>query len=459
MTADDGGGRAGGAPRAGGTKHEAREHLDARIEAPPAVAWIVRTLEDRGFETWTVGGAVRDALLGHPSGDWDLATRARPGDIRRAFERTVPVGVEHGTVGVIAPDRVMYEVTTFRRDVETDGRHAVVSFADRIEDDLARRDFTINAIAWHPITGRILDPFHGRGDLEAKTLRTAGAPSERFEEDYLRVLRAFRFAGRFGFDIDADTWRAARAVVDRLPGLSAERIRDELIKVLENAMPSRALELYAASGALGVLYPELEARRASAACEREGTGSSPSEWELHVTAANRLPPENPHLRLAALLRGLPHVTVAAVLLRLRLSNVQVDRALRLAIAPDLPALEGEDAAFRRWLSRTGPDIWPAAATLQHAFATARTDLGCGDDGEAARLEASWLRARAVSDAKPPLAIGDLELDGRDLIRLGLKPGPRFGTILEALLEWVLDDPERNRHELLAERVREELADE
>jgi tRNA nucleotidyltransferase (CCA-adding enzyme) len=423
------------------------------------VTWIVRTLEDRGFETWTVGGAVRDALLGHPSGDWDLATRARPQEIRRVFERTVPVGVEHGTVGVIAPDRVMYEVTTFRRDVETDGRHAVVSFADRIEDDLARRDFTINAIAWHPLTGRILDPFHGIGDLEAKTLRTAGPPAERFEEDYLRVLRAFRFAGRFDLDIEDGTWRAACAVVDRLSGLSAERIRDELIKVLETTKPSRALELYAASGALRILYPELEARRVTAACRADEAGSSPSEWDLHVTTADRLPPENPHLRLAALLRGLPHSVAAAVLLRLRLSNVQIDRALRLATAADLPAPEGGDAEFRRWLSRTGPDAWPAAATLQHALATARAALACGNAGEAARLEASWLRARAVSDAKPPLAVGDLEFDGRDLIRLGLKPGPRFGTILEGLLEWVLEDPERNRHEVLAERVRGELPDE
>lgn len=429
------------------------------IEAPPAVIWIVRTLEERGFETWAVGGAVRDALLGHPSGDWDLATRAHPKDVRRVFERTIPVGIEHGTVGVLARDGVMYEVTTFRRDVETDGRHAVVSFAHHIEDDLARRDFTINAIAWHPLTRRILDPFRGRDDLEARLLRTVGVAAERFREDYLRVLRAFRFAGRFDLRVEAETWTAALAVVDRLPGLSAERIRDELVKVLEAVTPSRALELYADSGALAVLYPELEARRADLLARDPAASVSVSEWDLCTASVDRLPPENPLLRLAALLRGLAHSDAAAVLMRLRLSNAQVDRTLRQATAADLPAPDADDSEFRRWLSRTGPDVWPVAAALQLAVAHTRVELGCGAEGEPAGLEASWIRARAVSDAKPPLSVGDLELDGRDLIRLGLKPGPRFGAILESLLESVLDDPEMNRHEILSAKVRQELVDE
>src|SRR5690606_14370270 len=151
---------------------------------PQAVREITRRLEEAGYQTWAVGGAVRDAVLGLPAGDWDLATRARPHEVRRLFRRTVPIGIEHGTVGVLGRDGVLYEVTTFRRDVETFGRHAVVEFADTVEEDLARRDFTLNALAWHPLTAELKDPFGGLRDLEERRLRTVGRPEERFAEDY-----------------------------------------------------------------------------------------------------------------------------------------------------------------------------------------------------------------------------------------------------------------------------------
>jgi tRNA nucleotidyltransferase (CCA-adding enzyme) len=199
--------------------------LKGRVDAPAAVGWIARTLENAGFETWAVGGAVRDVLLGKDSDDWDLATRARPGDVRKLFRRTVPIGIEHGTVGVLAKDEVLYEVTTFRRDVITTGRHAVVEFSDRIEEDLARRDFTINAIAWHPLRDELLDPFDGAGDLHAHRLRTVGDPADRFSEDYLRVLRALRFAGRFQLEIDEATWTALTVATAQLDILSRERAR------------------------------------------------------------------------------------------------------------------------------------------------------------------------------------------------------------------------------------------
>src|SRR5690554_2631650 len=154
------------------------------LSPPRGVVRITRRLEGAGFPTWAVGGAVRDRVAGRPAGDWDLATRARPDQVRSLFRRTVPIGIEHGTVGVLDGGH-MYEVTTFRRDVETFGRHAVVEFADDVEEDLARRDFTINALAWHPLTGELLDPFHGRRDLHERRLRTVGAPGDRFAEDYL----------------------------------------------------------------------------------------------------------------------------------------------------------------------------------------------------------------------------------------------------------------------------------
>src|SRR5438105_2864670 len=157
-----------------------------RLSPPNTVRAIAKRLEDAGFETWCVGGAVRDALLGHPHQDWDLATAARPEVIRKTFRRTVPIGIEHGTVGVIDSAGVMHEVTTFRKDVQTDGRHAVVEFGVSLDEDLARRDFTINAIAYSPKTGALHDPFGGRADLERGIVRAVGTPGDRMREDRLR---------------------------------------------------------------------------------------------------------------------------------------------------------------------------------------------------------------------------------------------------------------------------------
>ncbi len=420
-----------------------------RPSAPPAVRDIARRLEEAGYETWAVGGAVRDVLMGRPAGDWDLATRARPKELRKLFRRTVPLGIEHGTVGVLAGDGTMYEVTTFRRDVETDGRHAVVAFADTIEEDLSRRDFTVNAIAWHPLREELLDPFGGAADMEARVLRTVGKPAERFREDYLRILRALRFAGLFDLEIDAATWRSLQELVGHTRALSAERIRDELLKVLDvDPAPARALSLYAEAGVLPVLYPELETLRSAP--------GNPSPWALAVGAAAELPRGRPMLRLAALVRGLEPGDVASMLVRLRFSNAQVDETARRAGARPLPGAAEHDRVFRRWLSATGPERLSAVARLDLARACSELRLGLAD--RRTDVVASWNRARGVRAASPPLDVGSLALDGRGLIQLGLKPGPRFGPILDALLEWVLDDPSRNRRELHAERALE-LAEE
>ncbi len=421
--------------------------IQDRPSAPPAVRWVARTLERSGFETWAVGGAVRDVLLGHPSSDWDLATRARPHDIRRLFRRTVPLGVEHGTVGVLTDDGIMFEVTTFRRDVETDGRHAVVAFADRIEEDLARRDFTVNAIAWHPLREELLDPFGGVRDLEAGLLRAVGDPGRRFAEDYLRVLRALRFAGRFELEIEAGTWAALCEATRHLPVLSAERIREELVKVLEaDPRPSIALRLYRSSGVVAVLFPELG---------RLGD-TEPDRWDATLRTVDALPVGRPLMRLAALLRTVDVRSAAQVLLRLRLSNAQVDETARRAGAPPLPAAETGEGEVRRWLARVGPERLAAVARLELAAARAGAE-----DAPMSRtpgeVVAAWRRARAILRDAPPLSVADLQLDGRDLIRLGLRPGPAFGRILDRLLDWVLEDPARNRKELLRERALEEAA--
>ena len=411
----------------------------SRPIAPDAVRWIARTLEDAGYETWAVGGAVRDALLGRPSVDWDLATQATPQQVRRIFRRTIPVGIEHGTVGVLARDGIMYELTTFRRDVLTDGRHAVVKFAERIEDDLSRRDFTINAVAWHPLRDEFYDPFGGEADLKAGKLRTVGDAGDRFREDYLRILRALRFAGRFGLEIEEATWEALSKLADRLQTLSPERVRDELVKVLSiDRSPRRALSLYRDAGAIEVLYPELAAL-------------PKGSWDDALSVMNALPVGCAMLRLAALLRPVAESDAARLLVRLRLSRADTDAVAKVASAPDLPPAESDSKNLRHWLSRHGKEVMRALSRIE--IAAARS--GRGSKNPSMVVDA-WRNLRTELRAAPPLSLDELAINGGDLKRLGLKPGPVFGEILSELLDQVLDEPDRNQKGSLVQEVEEIL---
>jgi len=411
------------------------------IRSPDAVRWIVRRLEDAGFETWAVGGAVRDALADHPTEDWDFATAARPADVRRLFRRTVPVGIEHGTVGVLAADGHMYEVTTFRRDVATDGRHARVAFADTVEEDLARRDFTINALAWHPFRDEVLDPHHGQDDLRAGRLRTVGDPATRFAEDYLRVLRAVRFAGRFELRIEEDTWRALCAATPHLGRLSAERIREELLKTLGSCVrPSGALALLHGSGAVETLIPEL-------------AQADPGALELALPATDLVPAARPLVRLAVWMSAMDGadgageaggaVAVAgaagAILERLRFSRAEIAAVVGIVRGMSLGMADPADpVAMRRWCSAVGREqVRPVLGAL-----VARERVRAGQEGRGLDPLVRFARAcRQALRSGVPLSVQELSLDGRALIRAGLKPGPRFGQILDALLDAVLLEPE------------------
>ena len=425
-----------------------RRLIRRRPTAPPAVAWIAKTLEQAGFETWAVGGAVRDVLLGVDSVDWDLATRARPEQVRRVFRRTVPIGIEHGTVGVLTRDSEMYEVTTFRRDVETHGRHATVEFADEIDDDLARRDFTINAVAWRPLSDELHDPFDGVADLERGLLRTVGNPGDRFAEDYLRVLRALRFAGRFELTIGRATWGALCSATGQLGTLSPERVREELLKILGlDPIPSRALSLYAASGALDQLVHELG--------ELVGVSARNlpvDDWTYALMVTDALSARRPIVRLAALLQGIGPRPAAQLLVRLRFSNAQADWVAAVARAgAGPPAADAPPAELRRWLARAGASLLRDLTRIWCARERVERALNASHRVDAAR---SWRSLRRELGRRPPLSVCDLAVDGNDLIRAGLKPGPRFGRILDDLLERVLDDPGLNRRETLLELAAE-----
>ncbi len=416
------------------------------ITCPPAVSWIVSTLEAKGFETWAVGGAVRNSLLGIQPGDWDLATRATPSEVRKLFRRTVPVGIEHGTVGVLDRAGVMYEVTTFRRDVSTDGRRAVVSFAETVEEDLTRRDFTINAIAWHPERDELLDPHQGARDLERRVLRTVGSPTERFQEDYLRILRALRFAGLFGLEIEPESWQAVLDSSDGLRQLSVERVREELMKVLgSDSTPSRTLGLYSESGAIAKLYPELLPTL-------EGRTLHGSAWERTTCMTDRLRPSRPFLRLAALLSPIDSTrAVVGLLLRLKFSKAQTEMVSHLTTVYRTPRPDSADGAeVRLWVSRVGRSYLAGLARLLI------TESRC--DGVTDVRALNLIRAaRSVAQSGDPLELSDLAIDGRTLISLGMKPGKHFKTILDGLMAAVIRDPTLNDADTLIAKVRADFA--
>src|SRR5437899_7268887 len=251
-------------PRTLRTPHSAlrtlyRMKFPSRLPIPDEVLRIAKKLEDAGYETWCVGGAIRDNLLGLENHYFDLTTAAPPDQVRRLFRRTVPVGIEHGTVAVLDGGGTPHEVTTFRKDVRTDGRHAEVEFGVSLMDDLARRDFTINAIAYHPLRHEWTDPFKGAEDLDKKLIRSVGDPNWRFQEDYLRILRGLRFSARFEFRIHGRTLEAAKANAQGLSMLSAERVRDEWFKgILTAKRVSKLVTLWRDIGAARIWLPELK---------------------------------------------------------------------------------------------------------------------------------------------------------------------------------------------------------
>jgi tRNA nucleotidyltransferase (CCA-adding enzyme) len=412
------------------------EDTRSRLDVPDAVCEIAKRLEESGYETWTVGGAVRDALLGGYRSDWDLATAARPADVRKLFRPSYPIGIQFGTVGVRASDGRVYEVTTFRRDIETDGRHAVVEYAGTIEEDLARRDFTINAIAYHPLHHTFLDPFAGREDLERRLLRCVGEPAQRFAEDYLRVLRGLRFAGRYRLEIDFATWEALTVAVPRLPRLSAERVREEILKLLAGPGASTGLALYRQSGALALVVPEL-------------AGLDDGAWEEILRTIDEIPVQRVHLRLVALLAPAGS-EILALMTRLRFSNAEMRETLALSQALAVPlGAAGQVVAARRWLRDVRPERARDTLRLHFAHTRART-VGPAERRDLASLARLALEVHRRGD---PVTLDDLAIDGHDLKALGLQPGPEFGRILESCLETVIERPELNRRDVLLDYVR------
>jgi len=441
----------------------------ARRIVPQDVQAVLKRLRLHGYQAFVVGGCVRDVILGKKPEDWDVTTDARPEEIIRIFERTVPSGVKHGTVTVLTDARPV-EVTTFRVDaVYSDHRHPDrVAFTRDLHEDLARRDLTINAMALGP-AGELVDPFGGRRDLDRKIVRAVGTPAERFREDALRMMRAVRFAAQLGMTIEAATLEAIKSEADLLRHVSAERIRDEFNKILVSPAPAAALEVLRETGLLSVFLPEL----------LEGVGFEQNVhhaftvWEHTLIAVETIPPVL-HLRLAALLHdvakprtltvvagerhfydheNLGAVMARSILRRMKYDNETIDRVthlirhhMALHLSPQM-----KDSAVRRLIARVGLD------NIRDLLELRRADrMGSGKKPGPVSQGTLRLLARIERVLKEDAAFGlkDLAIDGNDVMRVtGLKPGPAVGRILRQLFEEVLENPALNRRDVLEARAR------
>lgn len=436
---------------------------------PPALLHVLRTLRARGREAWVVGGAVRDLLLGRAPAEYDVATSALPQEVAAAFPRVVETGIAHGTVTVVE-DGLGIEVTTYRagRSYAEAGEGA---FVGTIEEDLAMRDFTVNAMAFDPLDGRFLDPHGGLEDLRRRCLRAVGDPSARFREDPLRPMRGARFAARFGLRIDRATRRAMPETLEAFCGVAAERVGAELGKLLVSPHPRYGLEILRRSGHLALFLPEL----------LEGLGLRQNRWHRydvyhHVLRAVDAAPPDLVVRLAVLLHDVDKPRTAAPSAKApgentffghEVSGAKRARAIcerlrfskRIAAEVELLVREHQfvyteewtDAAVRRMLARVGD-------SFDRLIQVRRADvLGHGrhTDELLANLRALETRARAQLDRKPALTVRDLAIDGRDVMQeLRIPPSPRVGEALLFLLDAVLEDPSRNERDVLLHLLRE-----
>ena len=444
---------------------------------PAHVQRVLGTLIGAGHEVALVGGSVRD-LVRDDAGDtdnWDAATSARPEEVAALFAEATWQN-RFGTVTIVGPPPV--EVTSYRTEGGYSDRRRPdeVRFGASLEEDLARRDFTMNAIAWVPTDlpagrGRVVDPFDGRAHLEARILRTVGEPRERFGEDALRLVRAARFAGRFGMTIEPATEAAIRELAHTVRSVSPERIRDELQRILRAELPSRAIRVLERLGLLTLILPELAALRGVPQAK-----VVPGDALDHTLAAVDAVPstDDPSARLAALLHDVGKATTlsegrfighdrvgaelaAALLDRLRVPGWEAVEIIH-AVRHHMYAYDHEwtDAAVRRFIRR----LEPIGTAL--LFALRRADnaaSGVGELGEANQGELERRIAEELERQPDLLLRSRLAIDGHDLQReLGLEPGPRIGIVLDRLMERVLDDPSLNERETLLRLAGEDPGD-
>lgn len=403
------------------------------MKLPEKVKQIIARLEKEGFEAYAVGGCVRDVMLGRAPGDWDITTSAQPLEVKALFRRTVDTGLQHGTVTVLLGGEG-FEVTTYRVDGEyEDFRHPKeVAFTKSLAEDLGRRDFTINAMAYSD-SGGLVDMFDGVSDLKNGIIRCVGDAEKRFSEDALRMLRAVRFSAQLGFLIDEDTKLAIQKLAQSIANISAERIQAELVKILTSPNPDYMRMAYEL-GMTDIVLPEFDA-----AYEADGE-------RILRTLVNV---ENDKcLRIAALLCGMDDPV--KILRRLKFDNDTI-KSVRVYAAFLGCGIEPSPREVRRFLSRAGKENFDGIMKLKYADCVARGGHMC---------EEKLKRLRAVNEVYQKIvaeeqcvSLKELKITGSELIKIGVPEGRQVGEILSALLDDVIDEPSHNEYEYLLKKAK------
>lgn len=431
---------------------------------PQDVKFIIDCLTEHGYEAYAVGGCVRDTLLSRIPGDWDITTSAKPEQVKELFSHTIDTGIEHGTVTVMR-NHIGYEVTTYRIDGEyEDARHPKeVTFTANLIEDLKRRDFTINAMAYNPETG-LVDEFDGTGDLEQKIIRCVGNPMERFSEDALRMLRAVRFAAQLGFSIEENTKEAIRTLAPTIAKVSAERITTELIKILTSNHPEEIKTAYEL-GLTKIFLPEFDAMMQTPQNTKHhmyNVGEHTIETLKHI-------PNDKIMRLSMLFHDISkpecHFTdekgshfhghpqkgaekTKKILRRLKMDNDTIEKVTRMVRYHDERPSVSHPSKVRTLISNVGQDYFPMLLAIKRAD-TLGQSIYCRNEKlqYIEELEAFY---KDVIDNAICVQKKDLAINGKDLIELGMKQGKELGYVLEQLYQAVLEEPKLNNKETLLE---------
>jgi tRNA nucleotidyltransferase (CCA-adding enzyme) len=436
-------------------------------DIPPQILEIAQVLNEKGYSAYLVGGSVRDTLLGRTPKDWDLTTDAVPNEIEKIFQeegiKTIPTGKDYGTI-TIQLDNEDFEITTYRleSDYSDARRPKAIAFSKNLKEDLSRRDLTINAIAFNPLTGELIDPFGGQEDLEKKIIKMVGRPMERFKEDALRLMRAVRFASRYGFDIDEDTKKAIKRNAERLRYVSAERIRDELNGILLTQKPSVGLQLLHDLGLLKIVLPEVDIL---------DTVPQQSPWHHKNVFGHTLDvvdnsPARADVRWATLLhdtgkekarvrdetgrdRFIGHDKISAeiaevVLKRLKFDNATAAKIVKLIFLHQAePKKRNKIKHFIRHLGVENLDDWKAMRLADiTAHKPEKVEAGMAIHGE---------RLKTLDDIiakNEPYMISQLDINGNELKEVGVPAGPIMGKVLRGLLDLVIQSPEKNQKAFL-----------
>lgn len=433
-----------------------------RIQLPKDVDYIIKELQKHGYEAYAVGGCVRDVILGREPEDWDITTSASPKQVKEIFRRTIDTGILHGTVTVMF-DKNGYEVTTYRIDGEyEDNRHPKeVTYTPYLSEDLMRRDFTINAMAYNEESGMV-DIFEGLKDLENRRIRCVGSAEKRFDEDALRILRAVRFSAQLGFTIEEETLMAVRKMADHLRNISAERIRTELNKLLLSPNPDRLLSAYEL-GITKIVLSEFDTvmdTKKSTYLGEEPLGNyalrclkllenTAAAWSTDndESSSVHLSKEKEHLVIAwsILLHGLAANEAKEVLKRLKFDNETIDYAYRLITWHNYEFIL-TPYGMRKAVSNIGKDLMDMLFCIRKILILGEEDsLDC-EKGEGINQAQSLYED--ILKRNECVELKSLVVNGKDLIELGIKPGKNMGLVLKELLEAVLREPSLNNKESL-----------